>query len=485
MIAGFVFIFAILYYCTGTDSDNRYGIIVPFNENADWVSEDIGNVSTGLGVTDINRDGFPDIIVSNGNDIERQPLVVYYNHGSKGIPTFPAWKSTDVDYHGHLATGDLNGDGYDDIAVSVYLGEKGFMSKGELKVYYNIGGELESEPSFVSKDKFYTFSLDIGDIDNDGDLDISVATGESYQNHKEANRIYINNGNGITDANVWIEPIEGYSMDTTFADFDNDGDLDVVYVNAKGESYIYLNDNGRINEIPYWKSRETSNNSNSVIVEDFDRNGCIDLAITENYQQGRSGKTNVYLNFDGNISTYPNWTSITECYGSGLIAQDINFDNYPDLFVGSWGENYNIGSGVIRLYPNFTSEVENGFNLRTRSIWKTDSKSVVEAILFADLNIDGIVSMTESFHSTDGRSLFYLKHNIESITQVYVNKEKISHGSYCYKRFSKWLSVDKQLVNENNEIIIVYTRSQTPDMLVSNWDNDKGNYIYYFQHHPE
>lgn len=485
MMAGTIIILAILSYCTGTNLDNRYGFIVPFNENADWKSEDTRSISTGLGVADINKDGFPDIIVSNGNDIERQPLVIYYNHGSKGISTIPSWKSDDIDYHGHLATGDLNGDGYDDVAVSVYLGEKGFLSKGELKIYYNRGGELETEPSFVSKDKFYTFSLDIGDIDNDGDLDISVATGESYHNKKEHNRIYINDENGITNDNVWIDPIEGFSMDTSFADFDADGDLDVVYVNAKGESYIYLTNEGTINDKPYWQSQETTNNSNSVIVDDFDRNGFFDLAITGNYQQGGSGRTNVYLNFDGNISTYPDWTSRTKNYGSGLIAQDINFDDYPELFIGSWGEEYNIGSGTIRLYPNLTNSSEGGFHMNTISMWETDSESVVEAILFADINIDGIISTTESFHSTDGRSLFYLEYNIEDIQQVYINKEGISFDMYCYKRFSRWVSINKAIVNKNDEITVVYTRSHTPDMIVSNWDSDKGNYIYYFQHHPE
>ena len=55
------------------------GQTVPYNLTPDWVSTPDNHVATGLGLADINSDGWKDLIVANGNDIYRQSLVVYYN----------------------------------------------------------------------------------------------------------------------------------------------------------------------------------------------------------------------------------------------------------------------------------------------------------------------------------------------------------------------------------------------------------------------
>jgi len=62
----------------------------PFNQLPEWTSNDLEHVATGLGVTDINQDGWDDIVVANGNDIYRQSVVVYYNNGAGSFPTSPS-----------------------------------------------------------------------------------------------------------------------------------------------------------------------------------------------------------------------------------------------------------------------------------------------------------------------------------------------------------------------------------------------------------
>jgi len=95
---------------------------LPFGTTPDWVSSDISMVSTGAALADLDRDGWLDLVVANGNDIHRQPLVVYYNRGNGTLPLTPDWSSSSEEYHGHLAVGDVNQDGWPDVAVCVFLG---------------------------------------------------------------------------------------------------------------------------------------------------------------------------------------------------------------------------------------------------------------------------------------------------------------------------------------------------------------------------
>jgi hypothetical protein len=87
-----------------------------------------------------------------------------------------------------------------------------------------------------------TENIDVGDIDNDGDLDVGVANGGDGA--VQANRIYINNGllQGATKgtfsdgtATRFAGIPNDTSRDIEFADFDNDYDLD-IYISNRGNS---------------------------------------------------------------------------------------------------------------------------------------------------------------------------------------------------------------------------------------------------------
>lgn len=468
-------IFLLIFGCstpTNTTVLPDEALDIPYLDKPEWVSSDRSSISTGLGITDINGDNLPDVIVANGNDIKRQKLAVYYNKGNGVFGENPDWQSEDKDYHGHLSIGDINDDGYDDVVVSVFLGKSGFSSRGHVKAYFNKGGTLESNPSWRSEEDFYTFSLKLGDVDNDGDLDLAVANGESYTNKSEKNKIYINNSGNLETKASWESEIGDYSLDTSFIDVDNDGDLDLLFVASKGESSLYINNSGIIETIPNWKTEDSSKDSNSIIVADVNNDGFLDIAISDNYQLGGSGKFKLYLNDNGKLNTIPDWTSKERGYGSGIAFLDFDNDGWIDLVTGTWGENKNIGTGRIRIYKNNQSILSNSSN------WKSSTKSVVEAITFADLNMDGVVEETNEF--TGPKSLFYLKHYpYEYINEIMIDNEKISIEDYCYDKELGWVSIDKEVISEDSKIIISYTYSTKMEMIVSNWDSNRGNYIFY------
>ena len=114
----------------------------PFNTSPDWTSLALNHVATGIGVADINQDGWDDIMVANGNDIHRQSVVVYYNDGTGSFPLTPSWSSFDIDYHGHLSIGDINKDNFPDLIIGNY-------SSQDIRLMFNNGDGSFSEGPII------------------------------------------------------------------------------------------------------------------------------------------------------------------------------------------------------------------------------------------------------------------------------------------------------------------------------------------------
>ncbi|UCF65812.1 MAG: VCBS repeat-containing protein, partial [bacterium] len=349
----------------------------------DWISLASGHVATGLGIADINLDGWDDIIVANGNDIQRQSLVVYYNNGNGTFPTSPSWQSGDIDYHGHLAVGDINADNQPDVAVSVFLGPGGFSDPGYVKIYQNQGGQLETVPGYQSSDRMFTFSCALGDADGDGDLDLAVAGGQPYSigsgPYQTYGRVYYNQ-NGIMDTlPAWQSQVTMGAMDVDFADFDNNGYLDLAFAAHLTPNYIFLaNSSGQLHTAPDWSSQDVSYYANSLTIAEVDQNNFPDLIISDNNQLGGSGKFKAYF-FDSAppIWSMPNWLSGYGGYGSAVLASDLDINGRPDLLAGKWW-------GRVELYA------DSAFTFTRTPIWTSAPTSVIEAFVLRDVDKDGI-----------------------------------------------------------------------------------------------
>jgi hypothetical protein len=438
---------------------------VPYALTPDWVSTDITNYSTGAAWADMNQDGWLDLVVANGNDMARQRLVVYYNTGAGSLPTSPNWQSSDIDYHGHLAIGDVNGDGYPDVAVSVYIGAAGFSQKGRVKLYLNNNGTLASSPSWISKDSMYTFSCAFGDADGDGDLDLAVACGESYNTRSEKNRIYYNTGGVLDSLPGWMTQQAGYSYDVTWADCDNDGDLDLVFANERGPNHIYRNTGTTIETSPIWASTDPSQFANSLFVADVNNDGWLDLAVSDNNQTGGTGRFKIYLNSNGTMSSTPFWSSAFSGYGSGIALADIDNDGDRDLVTGGWWQ-------PCRIYLN----TNGSFN--TTPEWTSTSSSVVEAIVFGDVDNDALDTTIVTFVGNGSRKLFYLPRSpVHRIASMVVGPDTLTTAEYCHDLENGWISLANAPL-AGIQIRVQTVASRDLDFAVSNWDNNKGNYLF-------
>ncbi len=445
---------------------------VPYHQTPDWISTADGQFATGLGLGDINGDGFKDIVVSNGNDMARQLVSVYYNDGEGNFELMPDWEAGDIDYHGHLALGDFNNDGWLDVAVSVFIGTSGFSSPGKLKVYYNQGGELETLPSFESQ-PLYSFSCAAGDADGDGDLDIAVACGEPYYGILDHAKVFYNDNGNFSDGNIWESGNQMIASDVEFIDIDLNGFLDLVFVCTDSACAIYLADNlGSIPADPSWRSTDGPYNMNSVDVGyNFNENGetvSSYIVITNNSQLGGDGKVRRYTFNSQPFSTTADWQSTWFGMGSGINLYDVTENDSTDLLYGGWWEPMKIALAT-----------EEGYELNTS--YTSSTNSVVEAIHLADLGEESFVGQLLSYEFIDTSNLIILPHQ---------NVEKIDHVIYgCIAIPFKHIPGKNRIVLEENilpgeKVDVMYFLSPHADIVITNWDDDIGNYIFYNTNSP-
>ena len=86
---------------------------------------------------------------------------------------------------------------------------------------------LEKHPyASLGVDTYLTASTSIGDLDEDGDMDIVVANGRHWS---QFNQIFLNDGKGFFRRSVLLGAEANTSYVTATADIDNDGNLEILF----------------------------------------------------------------------------------------------------------------------------------------------------------------------------------------------------------------------------------------------------------------
>ena len=403
-----------------------------------WESFETG-VGTGMAWADLNRDGFAELIVAYGNDIQRGPLGVYENLNGL-LDNHLYWQSETLHFFGHLDVGDVNGDGWTDVVVSRFLGDGGFSEPGSVQVYLNHEGTLELTPSWESTESLHSFSNALGDVDRDGDLDLAVAVGEPYYNEASRSVLYLNDGSGDFGSVAWTTETDRHSLDVAWADFDDDGWLDLVFANHGAPHSLYSNLGGGLAAEPSWEAEGEASlfEGNSIEWGDVDGDGSLDLVISDNMQLGGSGLVSLYCGVDLSLC----WQSEdAPDYQSAVSLEDVDQDGDLDLFAGAWW-------GAVRFYENKAGSLEN------KPSWLSAGTSVIEAFSWEDVDRSDSeeVTATGSFIvAVPGRG------------RVLSVEGGVTAGGW---------------VTGPGEISFSYLESPLRDLAVSNWDREIGNHIY-------
>lgn len=223
---------------------------------------------------DYDNDGYADLYLANSSGSKTNNL--YKNNGdgtftkiTNGPHVTDIATSRSVDWFDYDNDGDL------DIFVANEGGENNSL-------YKNMGdGNFTAVHSgAIVTDGGDSFGSSVGDIDNDGDLDVFVA------NHGNENEfLYTNNGDG-TFTKITSDPVVtsgGYSVGSAFGDIDNDGDLDLFVTNAfsgssPAKNFLFLNNgSGSFVKVDTGAAVNESGWSYGVAMGDYDRDGDLDI----------------------------------------------------------------------------------------------------------------------------------------------------------------------------------------------------------------
>jgi enediyne biosynthesis protein E4 len=340
------------------------GITFVHNDGSSGRRYIVETVSCGLALLDYDGDGDLDIYFLNGSalpglDIAEPPRnALYRNDGN--------WKFTDVTessgvgdtgYGLGVCVGDYNNDGHPDIYVNNF---------GPNVLYRNNGDgtftDVTREAGVAAGDRVGAGASFL-DMDGDGDLDLFVANyvDFNYQNHQishmsgfpayvgplnyppTANVLYRNNGDGtFTDVSVasGIAAHRGTGMGMICADYDGDGDTDIIVGNDLGANFVFQNDGaGNFKEVGLalglaYDALGNVHGTMAVECGDWNNDGWLDFYMTSYQRQLATlyqSKGGVYFEdvtrpTGAGTDTYPQVT-----WGTGLV--DFDNDGHRDLFI--------------------------------------------------------------------------------------------------------------------------------------------------------
>jgi hypothetical protein len=333
-----------------TTSAVNSGIFAPYK------AFPVGSWPEAVAIGDVNGDGLNDVVMTTSSysdpDNDYHIFVFLQNASHQLSPPikYPAGNGYSVDI------GDLNNDGKADVAVTAY---------GGIGVFYqNATGGLDPMVFYpsINNTALDTYKLKIGDFNHDGLLDVAVIYwgSTSFGPHAQDVEIYYQNASGKLDPPVSYTVLHDGWDDLKVGDVNNDGLLDIIVMNGQGFGanlgILLQQPDGTFGQ-PVYYDLGGNELTTGVAVGDISGNKLQDVVVSFGGNQPDSKIGTFLQNASGTLDPAINYSSY-DC-PEAIEIMDVNGDGKNDVIVahGGWealGVYRQDGNGNLmaeELYP--------------------------------------------------------------------------------------------------------------------------------------
>ncbi|MFC5411695.1 VCBS repeat-containing protein [Larkinella bovis] len=280
---------------------------------------------------------------------------------------------------GGIAVGDVNGDGLDDLFFTANMKPN--------KLYLNLGGltfkdiTRSAGSGLAGKPGSWKTGVSMADVNGDGKLDIYVCYSGKVDDEKRRNQLFINQGISKDGSVTFAEQARqyglddpGYSTQSTFFDYDNDGDLDMMLLNHNVKKYDNMELAKLRNETDERAGNKLYENQNNrfvdvskkagihqypltfglgICIADVNQDGWQDIYVTNDYNESD------YLYINQKNGTFRDETQ--QCFrhlaqfSMGIDIADYNNDGLPDIMSLDMLPEDNRRQKLLQLQENYES----------------------------------------------------------------------------------------------------------------------------------
>jgi tetratricopeptide (TPR) repeat protein len=250
----------------------------------------------GLALGDVDGDGLEDLYLCQPGGLPNRLLL---HRPDGGLRDVSAAAGVDfLDYSSSALLADLDNDGDVDLIVATAVGLVFLANDGK--------GVFERR---LVRERSLATSLAAADFDADGDLDVYACSYLSPYEHDdlpmpyhlaengEANQLLRNDGAwSFVDATAELgldENNRRFSFAAAWEDFDDDGDQDLYVANDFGRNNLYRQQDGRFRDVAAELGVEDVSAGMGVSWSDADGDGRMDLYVTNMYTPAASRLTGV------------------------------------------------------------------------------------------------------------------------------------------------------------------------------------------------
>jgi hypothetical protein len=352
------------------------GTVTGFSTTSSWTIEG-AQAFEGLGygvanAGDVNGDGYDDVIVGVPYDIfDNRPVGTarIYFGGPGGLSPSPDWLVHGVQSYESfglkaIGVGDLNGDGYADVAVNSFYFDGGW---GRVYVYMGGPGGPSTTPAVtLSSPDSEGYGEEIaaaGDVNKDGYADLLIGDPFYPPATSDDGRaaLYLGSAAGLPTTEAWsyVGPYgSGFAASLSASgDVDGDGYGDVLVGTPNltvaantynvGGAWLFRGGPSGLSSQPVWTLTGADNDSRlGAVVRsagDINGDGFADVAVTDFIATPDNnlnlGRVSIYAGSPAGLDTVPSWFVMDQQnrsgFGYAVASGDLDGDGLSDLVVSA------------------------------------------------------------------------------------------------------------------------------------------------------